>query len=68
MMVLHFLANIAAAIEYIIGKSGSVRLCSLDDYRSRGRFIICWVWSVFYMVLPLAILGYLIQSKQHYFE
>lgn len=69
MMVLHFLANIAAAIGIYYWKKWGLYVYAVSTIIAVvAGLLSVGVWSVFYMVLPLAILGYLIQSKQHYFE
>lgn len=69
MMVLHFLANIAAAVGIFYWKKWGLYIYAVSTIIAVvAGLLSVGVWSVFYMVLPLAILGYLIQSKQHYFE
>jgi hypothetical protein len=68
MMVVHSLANIAAAVGIFYWKKWGL-------YVYAGSTIIALVaglisvgaWSVFYMVLPLAIVGWLLRSKWDYF-
>ena len=69
MMVVHFLGNIAAAVGIFYWKkwglyiyAGSTIIALVAGLLSIG------VWSVFYMVLPLAIVGCLLRSKWDYFE
>lgn len=69
LMVLHFLLNILAAIGIFYWKTWGL-------YVYAGSAIIALVvglvsigaWSVFYMVLPVAILGWLLRTKWDYFE
>jgi len=68
LMALHFLANVVAAIgiwnwqkwgPYVY--AGSTILALVIGLVTVG------IWSVFYMVLPLAILGWLLRTKWSYF-
>jgi len=69
MMVVHFLANVAAAIGIYYWKkwglyvyAGSTIIALVTGLVSIG------IWSVFYMVLPLVILGWLLREKWDYFS
>ena len=69
MMVVHFLANILAAVGIYYWKkwglyvyTGSTILALIAGLLAIG------IWSTFYMVLPLAILGWLLRSKWDYFD
>ena len=69
LMAVHFLANDAAAVGIFYGKkwglyvyAGSTILAVVAGLISVG------IWSTFYMLLPLVILGWLIRTKQSYFE
>lgn len=68
LMVIHSLANVVAVIGIWFWKkwalyvyAGSTILALVVGLLSIGA------WSVFYMVLPLAILGYVLRSKWGYF-
>jgi hypothetical protein len=69
LMVIHFLANIVAAVGIWFWKKwalyvyvASTILAVVVGLLSVG------IWSVFYMFLSLAILGYILRSKWDYFE
>ena len=69
MMVVHFLANVAAAVGIFYWKkwglyvyAGSTILALVAGLISIG------IWSVFYMVLPFVILGWLLRTKWDNFE
>lgn len=69
MMVVHSLADIVAAIGIFYWKkwalyvyAGSTILALVAGLISVGA------WSTFYMVLPLAIVGWLLRTKWDYFE
>jgi hypothetical protein len=69
LMVVHFLANVVAAVGLFYWQKWAL-------YVYAGSTIIAVVvglltvgiWSVFYMVLPLVIIGWLLRSKWSYFE
>jgi hypothetical protein len=69
LMSLHFLANVVAAIAIWYWKQWGI-------YVYIGSTIVALVvglvtvgiWATFYMVLPLAILGYLLREKWSYFS
>jgi hypothetical protein len=61
MMVVHFLANVAAAVGiYVYAASTIIALVA--------GLLAVGIWSTFYMILPLVILGWLIRTKWDYFE
>jgi hypothetical protein len=69
LMALHFLANVVAAIgiwnwqkwgPYVYAASAILALVV--------GLVTVGIWSVFYMVLPLAILGWLLRTKWSYFD
>jgi hypothetical protein len=69
LMVLHFLANVVAAIGIWYWKKwgvyiyiGSTILAVVVGLLSIG------IWSVFYMVLPFVIIGWLLRTKWSYFQ
>jgi hypothetical protein len=69
MMVVHSLADIVAAIGIYYWKkwalyvyAGSTILALVAGLISIGA------WSTFYMVLPLAIVGWILREKWSYFE
>jgi hypothetical protein len=66
---LHFLANAVAAVAIWFWKKwgwyiymGSAVLGLVLGLVTVG------IWSAFYMILPLAILGYVLRNKWYYFE
>jgi hypothetical protein len=69
LMVIHFLANVAAAAGIYYWKKWGL-------YAYAGSSIIALVvgllafgmWSIYYMILPLVILGFILRSKWNYFE
>ncbi len=69
LMVVHFLANVVAAVGIWYWKkwalyvyAASTVLAVVVGLMSVG------IWSVFYLVLPLAIVGWLLRTKWDYFE
>lgn len=69
LMVVHFLANIVAAVGIWYWKKwglyvyvGSTILALVVGLLAVG------VWSIFYMAFPLIILGYVLRNKWDYFE
>ncbi len=69
LMILHNLANIVAAAGIWFWKkwalyiyAGSAILALVAGLISVGA------WSVFYMVLPVAIVGWLLRTKWNFFE
>jgi lipoprotein signal peptidase len=69
MMVLHFLANIAAAVGIFYWKKWGLYVYAASTIVALvAGLVSVGMWSVFYMVLPLAILGWVLRSKWGYFE
>ncbi|OGO34362.1 MAG: hypothetical protein A2W35_19660 [Chloroflexi bacterium RBG_16_57_11] len=69
MMVLHFLANIAAAVGIYYWKKWGLYIYGASTILALvAGLISVGMWSVFYMVLPLAIVGWLLRTKWDYFE
>ena len=69
LMALHFLANVLAAVGIwywqkwgLYVYAGSTILALFVGLMTVG------IWSVFYMVLPLVILGWLLRTKWSYFS
>jgi hypothetical protein len=69
LMALHFLANVLAAVGIwywqkwgLYVYAGSTILALVVGLMTVG------IWSVFYMVLPLVILGWLLRTKWSYFS
>lgn len=69
MMVLHFLANVAAAVGIFYWKKWGLYVYTASTILALvAGLISVGMWSVFYMVLPLAILGWMLRSKWDYFD
>jgi hypothetical protein len=69
MMVVHSLANIAAAVGIYLWKKWGLYVYAASTVISLvAGLLAVGIWSVFYMVLPLAIVGWLLRSKWGYFE
>jgi len=69
MMVLHFLANIAAAVGIFYWKKWGIYVYAASTILALvAGLLALGMWSVFYMVLPFVILGWLLRSKWDYFE
>lgn len=69
MMVLHFLANVAAAVGIFYWKKWGLYVYAASTILALvAGLISVGMWSVFYMVLPLAILGWMLRSKWDYFD
>jgi hypothetical protein len=69
LMVVHFLANIAAAVGIFYWKKWGLYVYAASTVLALvAGLVSIGIWSVFYMVLPLAILGWMLRSKWNYFE
>ena len=69
MMVVHSLANIAAAVGIFYWKKWGLYVYAASTVIALvAGLISIGIWSVFYMVLPLAIVGWLLRTKWDYFE
>ncbi len=69
MMVVHFLANIAAAVGIWYWKKWGLYVYAASTILALvAGLISVGIWSLFYMVLPLAIIGWVLRSKWSYFE
>jgi hypothetical protein len=69
LMVLHFLLNIVAAVAIFYWKKWGLYIYAASAILALVMGLISvGVWSVFYMILPLAILGWILRSKMQYFE
>jgi len=69
LMSLHFLLNLIAAIGIWNWKQWGIYLYAASTILAVvvGLMTI-GIWSLFYMVLPLAILGWLLRTKWDYFS
>jgi Na+/glutamate symporter len=69
MMVIHFLANIVAAIGIYYWKKWSLYVYAASAVLALvAGLISVGIWSMFYLILPLVILGWVLRSKWGYFE
>lgn len=69
MMVVHSLLDIAAAVGIYYWKKWGLYVYAASTVLALvAGLLSIGVWSVFYMVLPLAIVGWLLRSKWSYFE
>ena len=69
MMVVHSLADIAAAVGIWYWKKWGLYVYAASTVLALvAGLISVGIWSVFYMVLPLAIIGWVLRSKWSYFE
>lgn len=69
LMVIHSLANILAAAGIFYWKKWGLYIYSASTILSLvAGLISVGAWSVFYMVLPVAILGWLLRTKWDYFD
>jgi hypothetical protein len=69
MMVVHSVANIVAAAGIYYWKKWGLYLYGASTILALvAGLISIGIWSVFYMVLPLAIVGWVLRSKWGYFE
>ncbi len=69
MMVVHFLANIAAAAGIYYWKKWGLYVYAASTIIALvAGLISIGIWSVWYMLLPLVIIGWLLRSKWSYFD
>ncbi len=69
LMVLHFLLNVVAAIGIYFWKMWGMYLYAASAVIALVVGLVSiGAWSAFYMVLPIAILGWLLRTKWDYFE
>jgi hypothetical protein len=69
LMVLHSLANIAAAAGIFYWKKWGLYVYAYSTIVALVVGLISiGIWSVFYMVLPFVIVGWLLRSKWGYFD
>ena len=69
LMVLHSLANVIAAIGIWYWKKWALYVYAASTAVAIfAGLVAIGAWSVFYMFLPLAILGWLLRTKWDYFE
>lgn len=69
LMVIHFLANLLAAVGIWYWKKWGLYVYAASTVLAVVVGLLSiGIWSVFYFVLPLAILGYILRSKWDYFQ
>jgi hypothetical protein len=69
LMVIHSLLNVIAVLGIWNWKKWGMQLYAASTLLAVVVGLISiGMWSVFYFVLPLAILGYLMRTKWDYFE
>jgi hypothetical protein len=69
LMVVHSLANIVAAVGIWYWKKWALYVYAASTVLALVVGLMSvGIWSVFYMVLPLAIVGWLLRTKWDYFE
>jgi len=68
LMVVHSLANIAAAVGIWYWKKWALYVYAASTIVALVVGLLSvGIWSVFYMVLPLAIMGWVLRTKWDYF-
>jgi hypothetical protein len=69
LMVIHSLMNLVAAVGIWYWKRWALYLYAASTILALAVGLISvGFWSVFYVILPLAILGWVLRSKWGYFE
>lgn len=69
LMVLHSLANLIAAIGIWFWKKWALYIYAASTILAIFVGLVSiGAWSVFYMILPLAIIGWLLRTKWNYFD
>jgi hypothetical protein len=69
LMVVHSLADIVAAVAIFYWKKWGLYVYAASTILALVLGLISvGVWSVFYMILPLVIMGWILRSKWEYFE
>lgn len=68
LMAIHFLANVVAAVGIWYWKKWALYVYGASTVLALVVGLISiGIWSVFYMILPLAILGWVLRTKWDYF-
>ena len=66
---IHFLANVVAAVGIWYWKKWALYVYAMSAVLALVLGLVTvGAWSVFYMVLPVAILGWLLRTKWDYFS
>ena len=69
MMVVHFLANVAAAVGIFYWKKWGLYVYAASTIIALVVGLVSvGIWSVFYMLLPFVIVGWLLRTKWDYFD
>jgi hypothetical protein len=69
LMVLHFLANIVAAVGIFYWKKWGLYVYAYSTIVALVVGLISiGIWSTFYMILPFVIVGWLLRTKWDYFN
>lgn len=69
MMVIHSLANVVSAAGIWFWKKWALYLYAASTVLALvAGLISVGAWSVFYLVLPVAIVGWVLRTKWSYFE
>jgi hypothetical protein len=69
MMVLHFILNIAAAVLIYFWKKWGIYIYVASTILAViAGLLAIGIWSIWYMVFPLIILGWLLRTKWSYFS
>ena len=69
MMAVHFLANIVAAVGIFYWKKWALYVYAASTIIAVvAGLLSIGIWSLFYMVLPFVIVGWLLRTKWDYFE
>jgi len=69
MMVIHSLADVVAAIGIFYWKKWALYVYAASTIIALvAGLISVGMWSVFYMILPFVIIGWLLRTKWKYFE
>jgi membrane protein YdbS with pleckstrin-like domain len=69
LMSLHFLLNVVAAVGIWFWKKWAMYVYAASTILAVVVGLLSiGIWSVFYMVLPFVILGWLLRTKWDYFK
>jgi hypothetical protein len=69
MMVVHFLLNIVAAVAIFYWKKWGIYIYVASTIIAVvAGMLAVGIWSLWYMLMPLIILGWILRTKWNYFE
>jgi len=69
LMVVHSLANVIAAVGIWFWKKWALYIYMASTILAiYVGLVSIGAWSLFYMILPFAILGWVLRTKWHYFD